>query len=68
MSTHSEFVPLRTLARRLLKLNYVKQDRLNLKQLGSRGHPPLDASRAADCTETVRSVGGRTRTAPRLQA
>jgi len=33
MSTHSEFVPLRTLARRLLKLNYVKQDRLNLKQL-----------------------------------
>src|ERR1700726_4108468 len=26
---------------------------------------PLGASRAADCTETVRSVGGRTRTAPR---
>lgn len=33
MSTHSEFVPLRTLARRLPKLNFLENDRQNLKQL-----------------------------------
>jgi hypothetical protein len=33
MSTHSEIVPLRTLAKRLPKLNYLKNDRQNLKQL-----------------------------------
>ena len=33
MSTHSEIVTLRVLAKRLPKLNYMKQDRLNLKQL-----------------------------------
>lgn len=33
MSTHSAVVPLRTLAKRLPKLNYSKNDRQNLKQL-----------------------------------
>ena len=33
MSTHSEIVPLRTLAKRLPKLNYLKNDRQNLRQL-----------------------------------
>jgi hypothetical protein len=33
MSTHSEIVPLRTLAKRLPKLNYLRNDRQNLKQL-----------------------------------
>jgi hypothetical protein len=33
MSTRSEIVPLRTLAKRLPKLNYLKNDRQNLRQL-----------------------------------
>ncbi len=33
MSTHSKIVPLGTLAKRLPKLNYLKNDRQNLKQL-----------------------------------
>ena len=33
MSTHAEIVPLRTLAKRLPKLNYLKNDRQNLRQL-----------------------------------
>jgi hypothetical protein len=33
MSTHSEIVTLRTLAKRLPKLNYLKNDRQNLRQL-----------------------------------
>ena len=33
MSTRSEIVPLRTLAERLPKLNYLKNDRQNLRQL-----------------------------------
>ena len=33
MSTHSEIVTLRTLAKRLPKLNYLRNDRQNLKQL-----------------------------------
>jgi len=33
MSSHSEIVTLRTLAKRLPKLNYLRNDRQNLKQL-----------------------------------